>query len=69
MPSAYTNIPKPTDTNWSNVAKPTDTTYTNVAKPSGVFLIVRGMYMGPLGLTYSKNYVTDVWTMVIKPQY
>lgn len=64
---AYSLVNKPFMSGYTNVAKPTGTNYTNVPKPTGVFQIIRGMYMGPLGLTYSKNYVTDQWIMVLKP--
>lgn len=64
---AYTNIAKPTGASYTNVAKPTGANYTSVSKPTGVQLILRGMYMGPLGLTYSRNYVTLAYIMVPKP--
>ena len=41
--------------------------WTNIAKPTGIFNITAGMYMGPLGLTYSKAFTGSPWTKVIKP--
>ena len=52
---------------WINVAKPTGTPYTNVAKPSDTLPIGAGYYMGPLGLTYSKQIIITNWQNVSKP--
>ena len=52
---------------WNNVAKPTGTPYTNVAKPSDTLPIGAGYYMGPLGLTYSKQIIITNWRNVSKP--
>ena len=42
--------------------------WTNVAKPIGEFLLTKGMYIGPLGLTYSRNTPVGGWRYVAKPQ-
>ena len=52
---------------WTNVSKPTGTNYTNIAKPSGVATIGAGYYMGPLGLTYSDQIILTNWVNVSKP--
>lgn len=52
---------------WNDVSKPTGTPYTNVAKPSDGGTLRAGAYMGPLGLTYARDFIITYWSNVAKP--
>ena len=53
---------------WTNIAKPTTSNWTSIAKPSARFTINIGYATGVLGPpTYSKQIVITNWTSLPKP--
>lgn len=52
---------------YTNIAKPIGANYTNINKPRDTNTIGSGYYMGPLGLTYSRQIIITDWLNVSKP--